>query len=416
MDPLARRVASVATRAPRTIRHAASRARRGARALPTRVRAGGRRPPDGAAGRVAADGTVALPAPLRARTVRIEILDAAFPRGTPGIDTAAPRRRRSGSVTRAGRPARRCRRGGVAAPAAAATGRRCASARARCASAWPRHRARLDAGRPLRAVACGAPSRSPPAPATVRAAATRGASTCVRLASPAPASRRAPAPGRVLDPGRDGRGARDGVRRRRRRRRAGSCSPSPTTRGWRARCDGRDLGRAGPDARLRQRLAGAARLSQRVLRLRAQSRAARQRRRSRSLACLLLLALLRPAPAPRSAALAWRRCRRSGGAPGRYAARSLRASPRRSCWASCSPCAPARSSGPCLPHPVAGAVGPAARAGRPRLLLGRPSRSSTWRSPASNRATTRPTPRPDRRALDRRRRDLGAGRWPCGGR
>jgi arabinofuranan 3-O-arabinosyltransferase len=64
----------------------------------------------------------------------------------------------------------------------------------------------------------------------------------VRLASPAPASTPATGGGRVIDPGRDGRGARDGVR-------VAVNGPSwlvlgeSYDAGWTARCDGRSLGK-----------------------------------------------------------------------------------------------------------------------------------------------------------------------------
>ena len=135
---LARRVASVAHAGAADDPHAAPRARPGARALPDPRARGRRRPADGAAGRGGRRQRRRCPAPLRARTVRIEVLDAAFPRGTPGID----RKRRAvgvGEVTRRRRPARRrATRRRSAAPRAAATARRSTSARARCACAWPR--------------------------------------------------------------------------------------------------------------------------------------------------------------------------------------------------------------------------------------------------------------------------------------
>ena len=110
----------------------------------------------------------------------------------------------------------------------------------------------IDAGRPLRAAACGAPVALPAAPVTVRADAAPWRLDHVRLTSPAPASTPVAGGGRVIDPGRDGRGARDGVR-------VAVDGPSwlvlgeSYDAGWRARCDGRSLGRAGPAAGLRQR-------------------------------------------------------------------------------------------------------------------------------------------------------------------
>jgi hypothetical protein len=104
--------------------------------------------------------------------------------------------------------------------------------------------ARFDAGRPLRAHPCG---RGVPLPAStfeVRAAAAPWRLDLVRLSSPAPAAVGGQAGrggGRVLSPGTDGRGTRDGVR-------VAVDGPSwlvlgeSYDRGWRAACDGHDLG------------------------------------------------------------------------------------------------------------------------------------------------------------------------------
>jgi arabinofuranan 3-O-arabinosyltransferase len=245
------------TRAPRTIRTlrlepAPVRVR-----FPTRVRvvADGRTTAPLA---VAGDGSVVLPAPVRARTVRIEVLDAAFPRGTPGID----RQRRGvavGEVSGDGVPrAAVPRRGAVrlgcasgpggdsAAPGAAGTaadagpalhlgGRTVALGVTTSVEA-------LDAGRPLRAAQCGAPVALPAAPLTVRADAAPWRLDHVRLTSPAPTSTPIVGGGRVIDPGRDGRGARDAVR-------VAVSGPSwlvlgeSYDPGWHARCDGRSLGK-----------------------------------------------------------------------------------------------------------------------------------------------------------------------------
>ena len=131
---------------------------------------------------VAGDGTIALPAPLRARTVRIEVLDAAFPRGTPGMRPAAPRRRHRGGdaapASRAPPPARRRR----AAPAVRRRPGAAPRRARRCACAWPATAEAIDAGRPLRAAACGAPVALPAAPVTVRADAAPWRLDHVRLA------------------------------------------------------------------------------------------------------------------------------------------------------------------------------------------------------------------------------------------
>ena len=252
LDPLARRVASVAHAGAADDPHAAPRARPGARALPDARARGRRRPADGAAGRGRPTARVALPAPLRARTVRIEVLDAAFPPRHARHRPPAPRGRRGGGDAATASRAPPCGAAAARCACRAATARRCTSARARCACAWPRPPAAIDAGRPLRAAACGAPVALPAAPVTVRADAAPWRLDHVRLTSPAPASTPVAGGGRVIDPGRDGRGARDGVR-------VAVDGPSwlvlgeSYDAGWHARCDGRSLGRPVAAAGLRQR-------------------------------------------------------------------------------------------------------------------------------------------------------------------
>ena len=104
----------------------------------------------------------------------------------------------------------------------------------------------LDAGRPLHAVTCDAPLALPAGPLTVHADPVPWRLDHVRVASPAPAGPvAATGGGSVLDAGRDGRGARDGVR-------VAVDGPSwlvlgeSYDAGWRARCDGRSLGRPVP--------------------------------------------------------------------------------------------------------------------------------------------------------------------------
>jgi arabinofuranan 3-O-arabinosyltransferase len=192
---------------------------------------------------VAADGTIALPVPLRARTVRIEVLDAAFPPGTPGVDMT---RRAVGvgevsgdgvphaAVQRRGRLSIACGQGPTLHLGTHVLRLRLAAT----AEA-------IDAGRPLRALGCGAPVALPAAPVTVRADAAPWRLDHVRLDSPAPVSTPVAGGGRVIDPGRDGRGARDGVR-------VAVDGPSwlvlgeSYDAGWHARCDGRSLGKPVP--------------------------------------------------------------------------------------------------------------------------------------------------------------------------
>jgi hypothetical protein len=100
----------------------------------------------------------------------------------------------------------------------------------------------IDAGRPLYTYSCGARVALPGAPVTVRADAAPWRLDHVRLTSAALASARVVGGGKVIDPGRDGRGARDSVR-------VAVGGPSwlvlgeSYNAGWRARCDGHSLGK-----------------------------------------------------------------------------------------------------------------------------------------------------------------------------
>ena len=324
----------------------ASSARRVRVRFPTRVRviADGRPTAPLA---VAADGAVALPAPLRARTVRIEVLDAALPaRARP----APPRQRRAvgvGEVTRRRRPARRRqpRRRRCACPAPRARRSRLGR-RARCACAWPPPPAAIDAGRPLYVVALRARGR----------AARRAADRPCRPGAVAPGpraahlggarrARRSPAAAGCSTPAATG-AARATASASPSTGRAGSCSASPTTRGWRARCDGRSLGRPVADAGLRQRLAessAAAATCPSPSRPTARCSPPTRSRSSPASPCWRCSSLRRPRAGPASLApLPDVPAPRAG----RCAARSRPASPPGSCSASSSRCAPAPSSGP----------------------------------------------------------------------
>ncbi len=101
-------------------------------------------------------------------------------------------------------------------------------------------------GRLLRARPCGAAVALPAGVATLTTADGPLRADLLRLRSPAPRPLPAlVAPGRVLDPGDDGRGKRDGVR-------VALTAPAwlilaeSFNRGWRAECDGRDLGEPQP--------------------------------------------------------------------------------------------------------------------------------------------------------------------------
>ncbi|HEU4657644.1 MAG TPA: alpha-(1-_3)-arabinofuranosyltransferase family protein [Capillimicrobium sp.] len=189
---------------------------------------------------VAADGTVALPAPQRGRAFRLEILDAAFPAGSSGLQ-------------------RERRAVGIAEVLGAGTGtvapRRSGRIEARCAvtlSVGDRSTAltvrgsvaSFDRGEPLRAASCRGPLELPageqrlsaPAGGTFRV-------DLLELDSPAPAGAPvAPSPpGRVAGTGTPGRGERRGIELEVERPAWVVLGESYTT-GWRATCDGRDLG------------------------------------------------------------------------------------------------------------------------------------------------------------------------------
>lgn len=104
----------------------------------------------------------------------------------------------------------------------------------------------VRARRPLRARPCGTAVALPAGVATLTTDDGLLRADLLRLRSAAPEPLPAPAqPGRVLDPGEDGRGKRDGVR---------IVLTDPAwlvlaesfNRGWRAECDGRDLGEPQP--------------------------------------------------------------------------------------------------------------------------------------------------------------------------
>jgi len=205
---------------------------------------------------VRADGLVELTAPLRGRSFRLDVVEAAFPPGTP----PALRARRAvgiGELRAAGlqrlRVAGSTRAPDAGSEGAGSAGRLrapCGAARLVVAGRPTGVRAAgtlaaFDAGQPLRAQLCG----SVALPAGAVGVAGRPGVLRVdhlRLTSPAPAGTMVTnLGGRVLDPGRGGRGKRDGVR-------VQISAPSwlvlgeGYNRGWRARCDGRDLGAPRP--------------------------------------------------------------------------------------------------------------------------------------------------------------------------
>ena len=184
---------------------------------------------------VAGDGFLALP-PMRGRTVRIEVLDAAFGPGASGRD----RMRRAVAIAEVeGAPVAGIPRDGPLAG-------RCETV-AQVDGTPLRMRAEgdvgaLDGGEALALTRCGEPLRLAAGPHELRGADADVVVDHLRLVSPAPAPLPfAGAPGRVVDQGGEGNGKRDGVR-------LDVTAPGwlvlgeGYNRGWRATCDGHDLG------------------------------------------------------------------------------------------------------------------------------------------------------------------------------
>jgi arabinofuranan 3-O-arabinosyltransferase len=188
-------------------------------------------------------GHVELSRPLRGRAFRLEILDAAFAPGTP---TAVRRRRAVGIADVVGAGAR------VADPRSRIAGT-CGALRVVAGGRTLRLRplgsvAAFDAGRPLRAEACGDPAGLPSGPLDVTTSSALLEPYWLRLHSPAPRGLpKVTGGGRVTDPGDLGRSSVDGVR-------LALDGPSRLVlaqsydRGWRAWCDGLELGAPRPDA------------------------------------------------------------------------------------------------------------------------------------------------------------------------
>jgi arabinofuranan 3-O-arabinosyltransferase len=203
---------------------------------PTLVRLGGMTVP-------VQDGTVTLARPVRGRRFRLEILEAEFPAGTPGVI----RQRRAvgiGEIEGAGVPR-------VDVPRSGPLNARCGDLAGSVGDQRVALRAEgdiadLDAGTPLRVRGCGAPVSLPAGPARLSMPAGVLAPYLIRLRSPAPD---APAPaaagGQVVDSGDPGRNDRRGIRLR-------LDAPAWLVLGqaynaaWRASCDGRDLGAPQP--------------------------------------------------------------------------------------------------------------------------------------------------------------------------
>jgi arabinofuranan 3-O-arabinosyltransferase len=191
---------------------------------------------------VGADGTASLPGAVTAHSFRVTILRAAFPAGATAREQQA-RAVGIGAVSVAGlKPVSMPTSGPLHAPcgtvAVSVGGRRVPLAPQGTV-------AELDAGRPLRAAACGNAAAGVPMGAGVQRIASLPGPFSVdlmRLSSPPPAPVAAPVSGgHVVDAGHIGQGSVTGVR-------VALNGPSwlvlgeSFDSGWRATCDGRSLG------------------------------------------------------------------------------------------------------------------------------------------------------------------------------
>jgi hypothetical protein len=187
-------------------------------------------------------GLVALPRPVRARTIRLEVLSAAAPAGATAAQRRAVGVAELGGIRGLGRV--NARRGGsFSAP--------CGIVRASVgASPLPMRvagtMAAFDAGAPLRALACGSAVRVGAGTQRLVVAPGPFAVDQLRLSSPPPQPVAvSPFSGRVLNSGTPGRGSYDHVR-------VAVAQPSwlvlgeGYNRGWRATCNGRSLGAPTP--------------------------------------------------------------------------------------------------------------------------------------------------------------------------
>jgi arabinofuranan 3-O-arabinosyltransferase len=193
--------------------------------------------------RVGADGTVALPRPVRARGFRLTVLAARFP-ARAGARERSTRAVGIASVTGVGL-------GPVTSPRAGPLRAPCGSAMIEVAGRpvplEPRGTvAALEAGRPLRASGCGGDVRMPAGIQEIRSLPAPFSIHLLRLSSPAPVPLPPPSGGgAVLDPGDLHQSSVDGVR---------VALEGPAwlvlgqsfSEGWRGTCDGRSLGEPRP--------------------------------------------------------------------------------------------------------------------------------------------------------------------------
>jgi arabinofuranan 3-O-arabinosyltransferase len=198
---------------------------------------------NGVAATVGPGGRVTLPRPVRGRTFRLEIVRASFPAGTPGQDRQA-RAVGIAEIRGAGIPHVTVKRRGrfdTGCYAAGTLGGR--ELRLRLQGDI----ADLDAGRPMRVQACGTIAL-PAGETRLSMPAGTFAPYLMRLAA-APTGRghgyTGDARGQVLSQGRADRGSRRGIRLRLDAP-AWLVYAEAYNRGWRASCDGRDLGAPRP--------------------------------------------------------------------------------------------------------------------------------------------------------------------------
>ncbi|MDX6656053.1 MAG: arabinofuranan 3-O-arabinosyltransferase, partial [Solirubrobacteraceae bacterium] len=219
------------TRRPATIKHLKLVAPDFVARFPKLVSLNGTQAP------VGADGSVTFPAPVRGTAFRLDIVRAAFPGGTPG----RLRQRRAVAIAEVlGAHLR------LAVPRAGALPKACGNAAVTAGGQPLAFRvtgdiAALDAGGPLLAHGCAALDL-PAKRFDVRGVSRTFVIDHLRLDSPAPGGLVLPGlGGAVISQGKGGDGRRDGVRIR-------VDGPSwlvlgeSYDKGWRARCNGRDLG------------------------------------------------------------------------------------------------------------------------------------------------------------------------------
>ncbi|HEV2814135.1 MAG TPA: hypothetical protein VGW10_12855, partial [Solirubrobacteraceae bacterium] len=206
---------------------------------PTRVRVGVGGAVAGPPLDVGGDGTVVLPRRVRGRSLTIEVVEARFPAGATGRER---QRRAVGIAEVEGVPR-------MAVPRSGPLRGRCGDASLRTAAGSVGLRARgavesLDAGEAVRVEQCGGLLELPAGEQDVVGGDGILTVDHLRL-EPVPTAPPAAPTGRVVDAGEQGRGEREGIR-------LDVAQPSwlvvgeSYNEGWRATCDGEDLGEPAP--------------------------------------------------------------------------------------------------------------------------------------------------------------------------